>query len=510
MLLEELDKAWREREGAVSLEGAPTFRREGLVLGAGAVLIGTDKESGRLLRLDGAAENRLLVLLSAAYGRRVGPEALGHVRRAAARWSEGNAAFASLHLALAGLGPLSNPRGSSRRLFLADRLIEAGADPDTLLRALDFGAGPNTLARAYNPNEPRVPAGSGRPSGQWISGDATGTSSDQSEPAAAPPPSPAAARGRPPSESPGKAPSAEDAGVDALAVTVSPSQEAAARAAAERALKALRIASKVGLEGLSDEELISLGGLAATLVGPTVFLGVLLTPTNKTIDSEQPVPGWPRFFYEHLPGEVGWRVTYVNDRGEGVEVSAGPDGMYRDAHGQAFARLLPTGALLFASSGTLPERTKHDTPEVCPLPTPDKFGQGPGSRSKAYENQMKPLLNPEAPTPPDHGRALAAPFRKSAIVIFDDCWLLDGDMFEYKGPGYAGLIKASRNSAKLWNFEIRWLNDSLDQVRAAQPGRRVVWMFAEPESAQFAYDLFKREDQGREKIIVGVFPYLGD
>jgi hypothetical protein len=255
--------------------------------------------------------------------------------------------------------------------------------------------------------------------------------------------------------------------------------------------------------------LVALAGLAATLVGPTVFLGALLTPTNKTIDEENAVPGRPGFFYEHLPGEVGWHVTFVNDRGEGVEVPAGPDGMYRDAHGQPFGRLLPGGAILFTTSGTLPDQAKHDPPEVCPAPAKDKFGQGDGSRSKAYEDQMKRLLNPEAPTPSGFGRPLPNPARPSGIVVFDDCWLFDGDMFEYKGPGYAGLIDASRRAGKTWDYEREWLNESLDQVESDKSGRPIYWMFAEPESAQLAYNLFKRANHGREKIIVGVFPYLG-
>lgn len=346
MLLEELDKAWRERERTLPLDLTPTFQDEGLVLGAGAILLAAAAERGRLIRLDGVAEARLLVLLSAAYGRIVEPGVLGHVRRAAARWNEGDAALASVHLALAGLGALPSPRDCSRRLFLTERLIEAGVEFDALLRALDLGDSLNILDRAYNPDQPRVPAGSGRESGQWTSGDEAGVSGDEAENsgdqpgAAAAPSSPPSRPGGPPSETP-KAPSAEDAGVDALSGPLSPAQEAAAREAAERALRALRVASKLGLEGLSEEELVSLGGLAATLTGPAVFLGVLLTPTNKTIDKEQPVPGRPGFFYEHLPGEVGWHITFVNDRGEGIEVSAGPDGMYRDAHGQAFGRLLP-------------------------------------------------------------------------------------------------------------------------------------------------------------------------
>ena len=81
-------------------------------------------------------------------------------------------------------------------------------------------------------------------------------------------------------------------------------------------------------------------------------------------------------------------------------------------------------------------------------------------------------------------------------------------MFEYKGPGYAGLINASTKTGKTWDLESEWLRESFDQVTSDKSGRRVVWMSAESESAQFAYDLFKREDKGRENIIIGVFPYL--
>jgi hypothetical protein len=508
LLIEELEKARKERERTVPIDRVPAFRDDALVLGAGSVLLAAGDSPERPRGVGGADEARLLVLLSAAYNRRIGAEVLGHLRRAEARWRDGDLALASVHLALTGLGSLPSPRESSRRLFLAGCLIDSGWSTDTVLKALDLEVGSDQLRRVYNPDQPRVSAGNGRESGQWTAeNEGSGAGSEQ----ASLPSAPSSLSGDATTQSEHAAPSAEDAGVDALAgVTLSPAQEQAAREAAEQAIRALKAAAETSLERLSQEQIAILARLAAKVPAVVVFAGVLLTPTNATLDEENAVPGRPGFFYEHLPGEVGWRVTYVNDRGEGVEVSAGPDGMYRDAHGQPFGRLLPNGAILFATSGTLPDQTKHPPPEVCPAPTKDKFGQGPGSRSTAYANQMKHLLNPEAPTPNGYGRALPNASRATGIVIFDDCWLLDGGMFEYKGPGYAGLINASANSDKPWKFQRDWIDQSLDEVTSAQPGRQVVWLFAEPESAQYASNLFHRLDQGREKIVVGVFPYLGD
>ena len=77
--------------------------------------------------------------------------------------------MASMHLAMAGLGRLPRPREAAHRLFLADRLLDRGAEPQMILKALGLGAG--VLARLYNPDQPRVPAGSGVESGRWTSGD---------------------------------------------------------------------------------------------------------------------------------------------------------------------------------------------------------------------------------------------------------------------------------------------------------------------------------------------------
>jgi len=56
------------------------------------------------------------------------------------------------------------------RLSLAAELIDAGVAPRELARELGFDPAADLVK--YDPNEPRMPAGSGRESGQWTSGDA--------------------------------------------------------------------------------------------------------------------------------------------------------------------------------------------------------------------------------------------------------------------------------------------------------------------------------------------------
>jgi len=52
------------------------------------------------------------------------------------------------------------------RLFVADELIEAGVTPETLMKAQGFDPAPLGFLK-FNPSQPRVPAGSGRESGEW-------------------------------------------------------------------------------------------------------------------------------------------------------------------------------------------------------------------------------------------------------------------------------------------------------------------------------------------------------
>jgi hypothetical protein len=136
MLADELQTAWRSHQMATPLEPAMAFQPSGLVLGAGTLLASVDRYGDdRSIHIDGA-EARLLTLLAAAYGRVVGPEVLGHIRRAILRWNGGDEASAAVHLALTRLNRLTPIQEAARRLFMADRLMKDGAQPEMILRAL--------------------------------------------------------------------------------------------------------------------------------------------------------------------------------------------------------------------------------------------------------------------------------------------------------------------------------------------------------------------------------------
>jgi hypothetical protein len=63
--------------------------------------------------------------------------------------------------------------GDAYRLFLAGTALEKGVSPSELMKALGFPRAARDIEK-YNPDQPRVPAGSGRESGQWTSGDGDG------------------------------------------------------------------------------------------------------------------------------------------------------------------------------------------------------------------------------------------------------------------------------------------------------------------------------------------------
>lgn len=173
MPVEALRKQWDASSAQAPLHCAMTFVGGNLVLGAETKLAAAESdlppEEG-----DASAANdaRIVALLSAAYRRSIAPSTLTHIHRALIKQSEGNATLALVHLAMTGLPKLATPKEDARRLFMADGLIAADVAPRIILQALELNdPSLDDLERGYNPNQPRVPAGSGRESGQWTSGD---------------------------------------------------------------------------------------------------------------------------------------------------------------------------------------------------------------------------------------------------------------------------------------------------------------------------------------------------
>lgn len=140
----------------------------------GGVLLAKMGDEG--LCLDGE-EERILTLLSVARNGDVNRAALSALRRVSKHWQSGDKCLAAITLAQSGLGKLDAE--GAYRLSLAAELLEAGVTPRELRREL--GLRPVQLdVSKYDENQPRVPAGSGRASGQWTSGDGAAAGGDAS------------------------------------------------------------------------------------------------------------------------------------------------------------------------------------------------------------------------------------------------------------------------------------------------------------------------------------------
>jgi hypothetical protein len=154
------------REHAAFASLAMIFTPQGPVLGAGTILV--PAEGMRRLKSLKGREGEVLALLSAAYGKAVAPSVLGNIERAAKSWSEGDGFTAHIHLAHTGLHPLDDFSKAAHRLRMAKGALDHGASPRAVFEALRLDAGYiDALEKRYNPAQPRVPAGSGRISGQW-------------------------------------------------------------------------------------------------------------------------------------------------------------------------------------------------------------------------------------------------------------------------------------------------------------------------------------------------------
>ncbi|HXN88700.1 MAG TPA: hypothetical protein VN890_05020 [Methylocella sp.] len=153
--------------------GRMTLADQGLVLGAGTLLAKLDDKA---LPIE-AEQERIWTLLAVAYGHGVPLAVLGSLRRVAKHWHAGDKSLAAIHLAQMGLPDIGED--AAYRLSLAAELIDAGVAPRELAREL--GLGLHTDLIKYDPDQPRVPAGSGQKSGQWTSsgdaasGDAAGS-----------------------------------------------------------------------------------------------------------------------------------------------------------------------------------------------------------------------------------------------------------------------------------------------------------------------------------------------
>ena len=254
---ESLKKRFDERLSRSAINTAIEINDAGLVFGAGTVLARMRRDACGASRLDLYADwQRMATLLAAAYGRPLSPDVFLHIEGAFEQWRRGDKALANIRLAFARL-PRLEDHSSVTRLFHAEDLLERGVSPRPLMLAFGFAPEVADLAK-YDPNEPRVPAGSGRSSGQWTSGAA---GSQQSAEAASPGPT-----------------------ISATAAVMGAASEHGTLA------EALFVAVT------SSEFLTGLAALGSA-VGAASVLGTIFVPWQNRPFVEGPIPGDPALRY---------------------------------------------------------------------------------------------------------------------------------------------------------------------------------------------------------------------
>jgi hypothetical protein len=463
VLHEQLGNAWHVRKRVVPISPVLNLTPEGLVLGAGTVIVPAD--SARRLRSMRGHETRALTLLSAAYGKAIAPSVLGNIERAAKAWSEGDNCLAYIHPAHARLPALQDPYEAARRLFIVDAFMKSGTSPRAVFEAFHFGvAYIDAVEKFFNPDEPRVPAGSGRTSGEWTDSEEAGGGDAARAGTAGQEEQGSSLLGRAP------LPAASFLG------------ELNAAQAAELAAYAWRVLSAVG---------------AATAV-----FGLLFIPSPNNIRVEGEVPEIPGLRYYWNRDESLLHLTYDGPDGARRTFTAElQEDLFRDARGQVIGRVLPRGNVAIDPAAVFPEIANENNPKLCPAPGPDK----PGETGRDYADYVKNVVNPSNPTPRYWGYQLSNPYDFGNLVFYDDCQHSTGTLVEAKGPGYAEMLKYEILKDSLTQ---EWLAESGRQVDSSH-GRPIRWYFADIRAALFAKGIFMASGKGRENIAIVWLPWPG-
>jgi hypothetical protein len=325
----------------------------GFTLGAGTVLAKMDVDGRRRPRLGLGDEARVKALLTAAYGRPAETYVLEKMRRAAELWNEGEKALAHIHLAFARL-PLFEGEEQMLRLLLAEECLDCGVMPAEVMKAQGSQSALLSLLK-YDQGQARVPAGSGRASGQWTSDGSGSGGGSQTVPAAA---------------SPSAVPVA--AGVWAKAGT---------------------LAGDLFSEA-SPKFLTGLGELGAAIGGVGAVLGTIFVPSpNPGVTSEGVVPGDLDLHYAINHDEGTLRLTRQGAAGgEAVALARlGQGGIFYETEtGIPIARNVG-GSVVFdaetlestaapadsarisnpATAAAAQAGAEEETPKLCPDPGPD-------------------------------------------------------------------------------------------------------------------------------------------
>jgi hypothetical protein len=397
VLHKKLEDAWQERWYAAPFSPFLKFAPEGLVLGAGTVIVAA--EGRRQLSSFEGKEARVLALLSAAYDKAIPPSVVGNIKRAAKAWSEGDDCLAYIHLAHARLATPNDPNEAAHRLFIVDGFMKAGASPRAVFKALRLNSAYIAVVeKFFNSNELRVPAGSGRTSGEWTRGASGGEQ-------------PVSGSGYPTTR--GHSLSY----VDSAPAVSGPS------GLARRVLSWM-----ANLDAAQVAELAVYGLRVLTLAGgATAVFGILFVPSTNKIRVEGEVADIPGLRYSWNRDELTLHLTY-DHAGEHRIFAAYLDGdVFRDESGRKIGSVIGGNKVAIDLLAVLPDLVKKsDEPRLCPAPARDVPGGDRGldykdNLARQYEDFLKPLINPDAPTPSGYAYYLPNPNKGNRLVSYDDC-----------------------------------------------------------------------------------------
>jgi hypothetical protein len=268
---------------------------------------------------------------------------------------------------------------------------------------------------------------------------------------------------------------------------------------------------------VSPSVLVGLADMGAGFAAPTLALGILFIPTNRTdgVFQRGTLPGGAGVSYSFNRQTGEFRLT--QDAGPVVgdmplyTGTVQPDGTLRDADGRAIGRevagsiILDPDALTVQIAGT-PEgnarrlaraRATADAaqPNLCPDPDFDR----PGARLKDYKFQrlVSLLINPDGPAIPP-GIAVRLPRKKkdgsfdpdniNDWVYFDECRRSDDTLIDAKGTGYEKLLTSKYEFLR--NGVTQKLLKQGDAQVAAAGGLKIEWHFAEEKAAEIVKKLF--------------------
>jgi hypothetical protein len=380
-----------------------------------------------------------------------------------------------------------------------------GASPRDVFKALHLDAHYiDSVEKAYNPSEPRVPAGSGRTSGEWTDGEGAAGDGAASEGAAT---DSTANEGVPAETAKEETGGAGTSGSSLLSRMPAPPTKIPSPPATSflGELTAAQVA-ELGAYALRVLRVATPAGAAAAV------FGLLFIPSHNDLHVEGDVPDIPGLRYSWNRDETRLYLTY--DKPGGGQLTFATyldDEKFYDDSGQVIGRVIEGNRVVIDAVAVLPHLFKNNEPRMCPAYAPDVLGSDRGKsydedRARQYEDFVKRLINPPpvGPTPSGFVYYLPNPEEDDTPVSYDDCeQQTTALLFEIKGEQYTKFLNSSWAGP---GVVAKMLRQSLRQVQASG-GRPVIWIVAEEGAAILIRQLFDTARDGRQFITVVHVPW---